>query len=209
MLLAPGGVRSEEAEHPVGPGGVTGPDLGTIDDVVIAITVRPALQRGEVRSRIRFRVPLAENDVAVGETGQKPLLLIFRTELDQCRTHHAGRKDADVRCIVESQLPFEDILLLEGPAGTAVFDRPGRTTPAALVEDAHPATGVGGCEAGVFAPHLAPEVVGERFANERTHLFAKLLDVLAHATPRQIEGAHVRSGHTRLQAGVDPGDAGD
>ena len=105
-------------------------------------------------------------------------------ELDQRRSHHAGGKDADGRGVVERQLPFEDILLFEGPAGAAVFDRPRGTAPAAPVEDAHPATGIGRRQTGVFAPHLLPEVVGERLANEHTHLVAKSLDVLGHADSR-------------------------
>ena len=50
LLLAAFGAGAHQHEHAVGVVGVGGPDLGPVDDVIIAIGHRAARQRGEIRT---------------------------------------------------------------------------------------------------------------------------------------------------------------
>ena len=65
---------------------IAGPDLGTVDDVLIAEAIRPAFERGQIGTSIRLRIALAPGNIRIHDTRQKLLFLHVSTKFDDGRT---------------------------------------------------------------------------------------------------------------------------
>ena len=79
---------SDQREHAVCEVRMRCPDLGAVDDVVVAPANGACLQRGKVRSRAWFRIALAPPIFAAEDAGQVELLLLRGPEAHQDRPDH-------------------------------------------------------------------------------------------------------------------------
>ncbi|MCY1429293.1 hypothetical protein D9M71_452060 [compost metagenome] len=99
-------------------------------------------------------------------------LLFLGTELDDHRADHHGAERQHARGAEGGAFFLEDVLLDHAPAGAAVFNRPQRGMPAALVQGTHP-------EDVVFLAQALAQLdlgrqVGRQFlAQEGTHFFTE------------------------------------
>lgn len=188
LLRLAGIVRSHQAENPVGFGGMGRPDFRSVEDQVVPIHHCRHLQRGEVRSRPRLRITLAEEYLARQDAGQEMGLLRGRAEPDDDMGDHVdthGRQGWRPR---RNPFPIEDIMLPHGPVATAMFDRPVRRRPAAFVQDALP--GHAGFMIGIDAGgklSRPPDFRCQPVRQEGAHLIAKgqffLRPFYVHAHP--------------------------
>jgi hypothetical protein len=88
VLLLALAAGAHEAEDPVRVLRIGGPDLGSVDHVVIAIQLGPGLQGGEVGAGAGLRVALAPPVLALEDARQEALLLLLVTEGVDHRRHH-------------------------------------------------------------------------------------------------------------------------
>ncbi len=58
------GLGADQAEHAVGVMGRRGPNFGAIDDIIVTVRDRTALQGSQIRARARFRITLAPDILA-------------------------------------------------------------------------------------------------------------------------------------------------
>ena len=130
-------VRACEHEHPVGGLGAGRPDLLSVDHVVVAVALRPRLERSEVRAGARLAEPLAPLRLTREDAAQVLLLLLLSAVDDQRRADHSRAHAAHQRRPVLRELLVHDELLHDGKAGAAVLLRPGRRDPA-LVRQLRP-----------------------------------------------------------------------
>ncbi|MCY1409471.1 hypothetical protein D9M71_248220 [compost metagenome] len=131
-------IGAHQAEDPVGVVGVGGPDLLAVHHVVVAVTHRAGLQRRQVGAGARLGIALAPPVLAAEDARQEARLLLRSAELDDHRRHHLHAEGNHTRRTGGSALLLEDVLLHDVPASAAIFRRPARGEPAALVERAHP-----------------------------------------------------------------------
>ena len=94
-FLAAPSVR-HQAKDPVGVIGVGRPDLLARDDEIVAVALGAGLQRGEVRSGVRFGIALAPADQAGGDLRQMLFLLRIGAVFQQRRSEH-GNAERDQR----------------------------------------------------------------------------------------------------------------
>src|SRR5258705_691567 len=129
-------IGSHQAEDPVGVVGVGGPDLLAVDDKIVAVALGAGLQRGEVRSGIRFGIALAPADQAGGNLRQMFLLLRLGAVFQERRPEH-GNAEREQRLprAERHHLLAHDFCLFRIEAGAAIFLRPVRHGPALV---AHP-----------------------------------------------------------------------
>src|SRR5262249_41866349 len=147
------GRGAHEAEHVVGDMGAGGPDLGAVDDVVVAVAHRARLEAGEVGARAGLGIALAEHDVTRDDPGHVPGLLLGRADLHDHRPAHARAHGEDARRVPRGRFAGEDVALGGVPAGAAMLLRPGRRRPAPARQQLVPA--LAGVELGEHAAGLA------------------------------------------------------
>src|SRR5439155_13931129 len=82
VLLPLGLVGADQREHAIGVMGMRGPDLGAVDDVVVAIAHRAGFQRREIGAGARFGIALAPVVFAGENFRQVKVLLFGRAEAD-------------------------------------------------------------------------------------------------------------------------------
>jgi hypothetical protein len=131
-----------EAEHAVREVSVSRPDLGAVQDIVIAIGIRPHTKTCEVRTGARFGIALAPVVLAREQTRQQRIFLRLRAIPHDARPNHSQPHGREVRRIGASALGTKDVALHLGPAGTAIGDGPARRHPALGMQDALPRQGI-------------------------------------------------------------------
>ena len=141
LLRPAGAVGAHQAKDVVGELGMGGPDLGAVDDVVVAILHRRGLQAGEVRAGTRFGIALAPVMLAGEHLRQVVRLLLGRAVFEQHRGKHAQPQGNQAGRARLGELLAKDVLLGGGPTGAAVLDRPGWHGPALLHENGLPRHG--------------------------------------------------------------------
>jgi len=147
------------------------PDLGAVDDIVVAVAHRAGLQAGEVGARTRLGVALAEHDVARHDRRQVLGLLLGRAVLHDHGTHHAQPHGEDAGRVDRSTFAREEIALGGVPAGAAIYLGPGWRRPAALGQHLVPAHT--GCNIGEHAARLATgfaQIFAQIFVKETADL---------------------------------------
>ena len=138
VLLALGLAGAHQREHAVGVMRMRGPDLGAVDDVVVAVAHRARLQRGEVGARARLGIALAPIVLAGENPRQIEILLLRRAEADDDGADHLDAHDVDVGHAGAGAFGLEDPALRRRPVRAAMFHRPARRAPALLVQRALP-----------------------------------------------------------------------
>ena len=83
-------IGAHQAEDPVGVVRIRRPDLLAGDDEIVAVAFGAGLQRGEVRSGVRFGIALAPADQARGDLRQMFLLLRLGAVFQQRRSEHGN-----------------------------------------------------------------------------------------------------------------------
>src|SRR5580658_1820910 len=135
-----------------------GPDFLPVNDEVVALLDGARLQRGEIGSRVRFRISLAPDFLAREDFRQMALFLFLGAPVNQRRAEqadaHAGEWNAGPGAF--EFLMIDDVLQHSG-AAAAVFFRPADADPLALVELLMPADR--------FAPAIA--FLGKELARGR------------------------------------------
>src|SRR5262249_54486755 len=144
---------AHQAEHVVGDVRAGRPDLGAVDDVVLAVAHRARLEAGEIGARARLGIALAEGDVARHDPGQVLGLLLRCAELHDHRPHHAQAHAEAAGRAAPRAFAREDVALGGAPAGAAIFLGPGRRRPAALGQHLVPSQT--GCNVGEYTARLA------------------------------------------------------
>ena len=161
--------------------GVGGPDLGAVEDVVIAILLGEGLQGGQIGTGARLGIALAPEVFAAENLGQILFLLFLGAAADQAGATHVQAHGNQRRRLGTDQLLREDGPLAHTPAGATEFLRPVRRRPALVVEDALPGQG--------FlhrrkhrGHHFArfPNLRGQALLQKGAYLIAKRLLLLRH-----------------------------
>ena len=191
------GVGADEREDPVGAVGVGRIDLLAVDEPLVAVADRARLQRGEVGAGARLGVALRPSDLAPEGGGQEARLLLLGAVRDQRRAEHRDALPADVGRAGGGHLLLEDELLDGGHAGAAVFGRPVRRHPAALVHGLLPLHG-GGLRLGLAEEAV---VLPAALVAELAALVGDRLVVLGQ--PLLDEVVHLLS-EARLVGGIGP-----
>ncbi len=161
---------SHQNENPVGVLGITGPDLGAIDHVVVAIQFRLGFQGSQVGARTRLGVALAPPGCALEDAREEFILLLLGTELVDHGPYHANTEGNDPGDAPLRTLGFVDILLGRRPAGTAVLHRPVGRYPALLVKALLPFTNR---LLEVVRPQPGDQLIIELFIKECPYLFSE------------------------------------
>ena len=190
LVLRRVGISTDEAEDPVGLVGVAGPDLLTVDDIVIAPIHRLRLQAGEVGARARLRIALAPANLAADDRRQMLLLLVLGAELQQRRAEHPNAEAVQRRASVDARhFLLQHLRFGRRQAAAVIFLRPHRRCPAALRHPLQPDPLRIGRE-GPLAPAPAYIVVA---ASRLTHLRrAVLLQPCACLAAEGVEVGHVK-----------------
>ena len=132
--LADGLVRGpHQAEHPVRPLGIGGPDLRAVQDIVVAIPLGLERQGGQVRSRARLGIALAPPGVGGQDPGQVFGLLLGGAEGHDHRGAHGQPHVRGRGRARQGHLHLEDVLAAVAPARAAEFLRPVRGDPALFI----------------------------------------------------------------------------
>ena len=129
---------ADQAEDPVGDIGVGGPDLGPATDQVIPVAHGPHLQRGQVRSGLRFGIALAPEMLAGQDAGQIMRLLFRAAMPDQRRSAHRDAHGGQRRCPGQRAFPGKDETLGDAEFCPAMLLGPVWRGPAARVQPALP-----------------------------------------------------------------------
>ena len=111
-----------------------GPDLLSVDHVVVAVLDRAGLQRGEVGAGTGLGVALAPRRPRVDDVVEELALLTVGAVDEQRRTDVPDRDQVRSGNAVVSQLLVEYRLLGEGEAHAAVLSGPGGSGPALLCQ---------------------------------------------------------------------------
>ena len=131
-------VGPHEAEHLVRLMRARGPDLRAVDDVVVAVRRRLALERGKVGTGAGFRIALAPPVRAVENARQVMVELFLRAMAHQRRPDHGKTHIGTGRRAGGGAFRRPDETLHHVEARAAIFLRPARRGPAALVESLQP-----------------------------------------------------------------------
>ncbi|MNE29735.1 hypothetical protein D3C80_1232260 [compost metagenome] len=136
-------VGADQGVHPVGLVTVGGPDLGAVDQKIIAVFHGRGFQTGKVRAGIGLGETLAPTHFATAHGRQQGQLLCFAGELQQHRPEHPDAQ-VDLRrpAFEAAQLAFKHCVFLGAQAATAVFLRPLRAKPALVAHTLEPQAGV-------------------------------------------------------------------
>jgi hypothetical protein len=175
-LLRPFGRGAYQAEDLVAEVGVARPQLGSGNDVIVAIAHRAHLQVGKIRTSLRFRESLAPPIFARQDARQQLGLLLGRAEFDQHRSEEILRNVVEAGRPRQPRFLFPDQPLHRAPAGTAMLLWPQRHVPALGPQQAVPVDVLilGQLLAGQrLARVLRRQIVGEeraQFRPERRHL---------------------------------------
>ena len=154
LLLRGLRVGAHQREDPVRIVRAAGPDLGAVDDILVAVAHGAGPERGEVGAGAGFRIALAPEHVALQDRRQVLRLLRFAAEGVDDRPHHhdaEGREAGRVMALVGF---LEDEFLRRRPAGAAMLLRPVGRNPALLVKRLLPAPHVLLGDIGGIAPDL-------------------------------------------------------
>ena len=131
VMLAHGRVGADKTEDPVGVMRVAGPDLVTVDQVMIALQHRASLQPRQIGPGSRFAVALAPADFSTHDLRQMLLALrlgaVFQQHRPQHRQPHAAQRRAAIQRL-HFLIHHRGFHLSEATA--AVLLRPGRRGPA-------------------------------------------------------------------------------
>ena len=77
-----------QGEHHIGVLGVAGPNLGTVDDILVAVADRHGAERRQIGAGAGFRITLAPEILATQDTRQVVGFLLRRAVADQHRAAH-------------------------------------------------------------------------------------------------------------------------
>src|SRR6266851_1092701 len=120
---------------------VGGPDLGAVDEEVVALVDRAGLDGGEIGTVVGLRETLAPDLLGRRNFWDEALFLRRRSPLHQRGTYPRDTLEVDRwRCFGAIELLIVDHLLQQRRAAAAVFLRPMDAHPAAVVELAMPPT---------------------------------------------------------------------
>src|SRR5665213_1469503 len=109
---------------------IRGPDLGSINEKMIAIVDGASLYRGKIRTVVRLRKPLAPNLLCRGNLRDITGLLLGRTPLHEGGTDSRDTLEIDYRGRLRAvEFLMIDELLHQGGAATAELLRPMDTHP--------------------------------------------------------------------------------
>ena len=150
-----------------------------VDDVVVAITHRAALQRSKIGTAARLGEPLREHYLTANQLGDEVVLLLLGTRSHDRRRATAAQRYADIDPI---QFLFHDILRDAVAALSAVFFRVTDAVPAAvgnfLEECAHMRCAAGGAvkrTALVMLLHLRVDFRSKFPGNKGAHFVPQIL----------------------------------
>ncbi len=87
---------AHQREHAVGVVRMRGPDLGAVDDVVVAVAHRAGLQRREIGAGARLGIALAPVILAGENPRQIEVLLLRRAETDDDGADHLHAHHVDI-----------------------------------------------------------------------------------------------------------------
>ena len=141
FLWPDGGVGADEAEDVIGKLGMGGPDLGTVDDIVVAILDRRGLETRQIRAGTGLRIPLAPVVFAGQHARQVVRLLFLGTVLEEYGREHTQAEGNQTWRTGLRKLFVKNVLLGNRPARTTMFNRPGRYRPPFFDQDRLPAHG--------------------------------------------------------------------
>ena len=134
-MLGHVGVGPAQQRGVVGVVGVRGPDLGAVDQEVVALVNRSGLDRSQIRAVVGLRQALTPDLLGRRDLGNKTLLLLRRAPLHQRRSDPGdalkidrGRRFGPIQLFV-----VDDLLDQAGPA-SAVLLGPVDTHPAPVVQ---------------------------------------------------------------------------
>ena len=181
-----------QAEHPVGPVHIGGPDLLAAHHVVVTVTHGARAQPGQIGAGAGLGITLGPPVVGAADARQEALLLRRRTEgvedgpdvIDSERNQPGGTGFAG--------LFFEDEALQRGPVAATEFTRPVADGPALCVQQLEVRDVVCFFELEVVH-HLVPQV-GRQLLRKAPHLRAELLGCgrIGHPDSRIVD-ARTRS----------------
>ena len=176
LLLLAAVVGTHQREHAVGAVGIAGPDLGAIDNIVVAIQHSGGFQRRQIGARAGLAIALAPDFFAGQDFRQVAGFLLRRAVDEQYRADHARAEMHGARRAAHEKLFLEDVFFGEGETGAAVLRVPVRRDPAGLRQHAHPALEVVAAELDA-AIHLVLDVRRQIFGGEGADLGAEGLFV--------------------------------
>src|SRR5690606_9544585 len=113
--------------------------LLTVHHIVITVTYRTGLQRGQVGTGARLGITLTPPVLTGQDARQILALLLFGTELDDHRSDHVDAEGDGARCTGSSTFLVEDVLLNRARVAAVMFNRPTRCIPARAGQDLLPA----------------------------------------------------------------------
>ena len=112
---------SDETEHHVCPMRLRGPDLLSIDQIVILFAFSAGFKRREIRPGIGLRISLTPESLAAGNPRQPSLLLFRRAECINNWAYHGDTEGAGWRRSGHRPFNIEDIALRRRPAWPTVL----------------------------------------------------------------------------------------
>ena len=134
LLLLAGVIGAHQAENPVGVLGIRRPDLGAVDNEIIAIALCFGFETRQVRARSRLGVTLTPPIFTLENARQEIFfLLICPVGHDDVGDHHQTKRH-HVRDAGKGSLGFVDVLLRCCPARAAVFRWPIGCNPAFVIK---------------------------------------------------------------------------
>ena len=179
-LLLGAGIGAAEAEDPVGILRQRGPGLLAVDDVVVALAHRRALEAGEVGAGAGLREALAPPVIERRHARQEALLLLRRAEGDDHRPAHRHVEGQRLRHAVELQLLGVDVVLHRRPIRAAPLLGPMRHGQALGVQDLVRLHHLVFVEMAALH-HLGANRGRNLLAEKRAHLLAELVLFRAEA----------------------------
>jgi len=110
------------------------PGFLTVDNIVVTIANSTGLQRGQIRTCLRFRVALTPPIRAIQNAGKKMILLGLAAKLHKHWRQHGEPKRDRPRRMSKTQLLLKYMPIDCIPARTAMLNRPVDCQPTALIQ---------------------------------------------------------------------------
>src|SRR5690606_24103815 len=165
--------RAHQAEHPVRVMCPGRPYLLAIDQVMVATVFGPCLQGCQVRTRHRFRIPLAPPLLGAKNGADEAFLLRGCPEGLDDRPHHSRAEGNDGWAVHLRADGVEQVLAYDAPARTTSFRRPGVGKPALASKNPLPADIVV-LQKDLVVLYLMGDIGRKIGGNEFANLFAEL-----------------------------------
>ena len=170
---------AHQAEQPIGPLRVGGPDLLPGDQVMIAVAYRLGTQAGQVGTGTGFGIALGPERLGAEDARQETLLLRLAAEAVDHRADILDAERDDPRAALAGQFVLEDETLQRRPFLAAIGLWPMPGDPALGLQQAHPLHVVGLVQH-LMTVGLVQQRLGHFLPAELADLFAQALRPLAY-----------------------------